>query len=197
MGIPSDEAEIGADGCQNLGVALPPRTAVDHYLAVSDVQLSYSFDVDLGELIPGHHVIARGIGLAPPMSMPPAGSLPAELAEEIRESNRESNRTASDQVHFEHVPGLAQGHVTPDWGFEATDDVGTDYRNDDEGMYDGHSGGTATHAVRELGGKIPPDATRLKLRIVPGYDVNGHQWNPPEPWRRELIIDLVTGRPID
>ena len=174
-------------------MALPPRTAVDRYLAGSHLRLTYSFDVDLGELIPGHHVIARGIGSAPPVSMPPSGSLPAEMVEEIRQGNR----TPRDQVHFEHVPGLAQGHVTPDWGFEATDDVGTAYRYDDEGMYDGHSGGTATHAVRELGGKIPPDATRLILRIVPGYDGVGHQWNPPEPWRRELVIDLGTGEPID
>jgi hypothetical protein len=71
--------------------------------------------------------------------------------------------------------------ITPDWGFEATDDVGTAYRYDDEGMFDGHSGRTATHAVRELGGKIPPDATRLTLRIVPGYDQTGHQWHPPNP----------------
>jgi hypothetical protein len=115
------------------------------------------------------------------------------MVEEIMQTNL----TPRGHVHFEHVPGLAEGHVTPDWAFEATDDVGTTYRYDDEGIYDGHSGGTATHAVRELGGKTPPDATRLTLRIVPGCDGTRNQWNPPEPWRRQLVIDLGTGKPTD
>jgi len=162
-------------------------------VAGNHVQIRYAFDIDLGELIPGHHVIARGIGSAPQMSIPPEGSLPAETIENI---NR-SNEVPRDQVHFEHVPGLSKGHVTPDWRFHAADDVGTAYRNDDEGAFDGHSGGIATHAVRELGGKISQSATQLVLRITPGYDRTGHQWQPPEPWRRELVIDLGADRAVD
>jgi hypothetical protein len=174
---------------------IPARSATDRYLAGSHIQLSYSFGVDLGELIPGHHVIARGIGLA--QSVPPSLAESSSLPSGVVENVKQSNQTPRDQVHFEHVPGLSRGHVTPDWGFEARDDVGTAYNKDDQGAYDGHSGGIATHAVRELGGKIPPNASRLNLRIIPGYDGTGHQWRPPEPWRRELVIELRTGNPID
>jgi hypothetical protein len=73
--------------------------------------------------------------------------------------------------------------------------VGTAYSGVDEGAYDGHSGGAATHAVRELGGKIPPMANRLTLHFVPGHDGTGGPWRPPEPWLRELVIDLRTGTP--
>jgi hypothetical protein len=174
-------------------VEIPDRTATDRYVEGSGRTLDYAFDIDLGELIPGHHVIARGIGPAPKSSIPKSADLPQELLDEIERSNRISR----DQVHFEHVPGLTREGVTPDWSFTVSDDVATPYSGVDEGAYDGHSGGTATHAVRELGGKIPPNATRLSLQMIPGYDRTGHQWSPPEPWRRELVIDLVAGIAVD
>jgi hypothetical protein len=159
---------------------IPPRLATDGYLEDNHLRLIWSFDVDLGELIPGHHVVARGISAAQPVRT-------------SMESDVERNDgTPRHQVHFEHVPGLSRGHVTPDWGFEATDDVGTSYNHDSQGAYDGLSGGIATHALREVGGNIPPEATRLRLRIEPGYDRTGHQWSPAEPWQRELTIDLGT-----
>lgn len=168
------------------------RTATDRYVEGNGRTLDYAFDVDLGELIPGQNVIARGIDRGPKSAIPKSADLPQELLDEVERSNR----IPRDQVHFEHVPGLTRESVTPDWSFTVSDDVGTPYSGVDEGAYDGHSGGTATHAVRELGGRIPPDATRLTLQMVPGYDGSGHQWSPPEPCRRELVIDLGTGIPI-
>jgi hypothetical protein len=173
-------------------VDIPDRTATDRYVEGNRRTLDYTFDVDLGELIPGHHVIARGIGRAPKSSIPRSADLPQDLMDEIERNDR----IPRDQVHFEHVPGLTQESITPDWCFTVSDDIGTPYSGVDEGAYDGHSGGTATHAVRELGGKIPPDAAQLTLHLIPGYD-GTHQWTPPEPWRRELVIDLGTGKPVD
>ena len=40
---------------------IPPRTVTDAYLARRGVQLDIAFDVDLGELTRGHHIVARGI----------------------------------------------------------------------------------------------------------------------------------------
>jgi hypothetical protein len=111
-------------------------------------------------------------------------------------TSRRGNRTPRDQVHFEHVPGLTRDSVTPDWSITISDDVGTEYSGVDEGAYDEQSGGAATHAVRELGGKVPRPATKLTLHFVPGHDEAGVAWDPPEPWRRELVIDLRSGRPV-
>ena len=40
---------------------IPPRTATGSYLAGMGPQLDIAFDVDLGELAKGHHIVARGI----------------------------------------------------------------------------------------------------------------------------------------
>ena len=171
---------------------VPDRSVTDHYVGASGRVLDYSFDVDLGELIPGHHVIARGIGPAPKVVLPDDVELPQDAIDNVEQDNQ----TLRDQVHFEHVPGLTRDSVTPHWSFTVSDDVGTEYSGVDEGAYDGQSGGAATHAVRELGGKVPRQATRLTLHLIPGYDKEGSQWHPPEPWGRELVIDLRSGRPV-
>jgi len=38
-----------------------PRTATSDYMSANQRQLDIVFDLDLGELMPGHHVVARGI----------------------------------------------------------------------------------------------------------------------------------------
>ena len=175
-------------------VEVPNRTATDRYVQLSGRKLDHMFDIDLGELIPGHHVIARGIGPAPKSSIPESADVPQNLIDEIERGDR----IPRDQIHFEHVPGLTQNGVTPDWSFTVSDDVGTPYSGVDEGAYDGHSGGTATVPRSRTRGKgSQADATRLTLRLVPGYDGTGHQWRPPEPWNRDVKIDLRTGRSTD
>ena len=49
---------------------IPPRTATDRYLSQMGERLEIAFDVDLGELIEGHHVYARWIMLGPFPSLP-------------------------------------------------------------------------------------------------------------------------------
>ncbi len=151
-------------------IEIPPRDVTDRFLANSGRRLDVVFNVDLGELIPGHHVVARGIERGRTFEPPEAGPI---RVEEV------------DSLHFEHVPGLSGDTPTPDWGFTVSDDVGTPYVNDDSGSYDGHSGGAATHGRRNLG-NIPPSASRLMLEIYPAHD-----WQPPEPWRHSLVIDLT------
>jgi hypothetical protein len=167
-------------------VEIPDRTVTDRYMSDSGRTLDYSFDVDLGELIPGHRVVARGIGQAPMVPSSDHADLPQHVIDQVKLENQ----TPRDQVHFEHVPGLTRQSPTPDWSFTVSDDVDTKYSGVDEGAYDGHSGGVATHAYRELGGKIPPSATTLTLHFVPGYNKAMVEWHPPEPWTRELVIDL-------
>jgi hypothetical protein len=51
-------------------VKIPPRTATDQYLARRGEHLDIVFDLDLGELVNGHHVVARGIMLGRPARDP-------------------------------------------------------------------------------------------------------------------------------
>jgi hypothetical protein len=148
-------------------VDIPPRTATDRYLSQLGERLDIVFDVDLGELIEGHHVVARGISLAPPEA----------------------------ELHYEFVPGLTEarrhelGGFGWYWMLSATDDVGTGYGDNNDGAFDGESGGAATHGTRDIGGQVPPHARWLTIRFQPVED-----WTPPEPWRRQIVVDLQLKR---
>jgi hypothetical protein len=48
-----------------VAVEMPDRTVTDQYVQQDGRKLDYVFDFDLGEPIPGHRVIARGMGAAP------------------------------------------------------------------------------------------------------------------------------------
>ena len=93
-----------------------------------------SFDVDLGELMPGHGVIPHGIEQGRTFEPPTAGPVRVEEA---------------DRLHYEHVPGLDPESPMPDWRLIVSDDLGTEYLTDDSGAYDGYSGGPATHGPKE------------------------------------------------
>jgi hypothetical protein len=62
---------------------VPDRTATDRYVNASGRGLDYSFDVVLGELTPGHHVIARGIGQAPTVDLPDDADLPRDIIDHV------------------------------------------------------------------------------------------------------------------
>jgi hypothetical protein len=142
-------------------VDIPPRAATDRALSRAGERLDIVFDVDLGELIEGHHVVARGITLG-------------EAA-----------------LHYEFVPGFTDARLHELGGFgwywmlSATDDVGTEYSDNNGGAFDPESGGAATHGIRDIGGEIPPHARRLTIRFEPAED-----WTPAEPWRRQIVVDL-------
>jgi hypothetical protein len=143
-------------------------SATDKYLAKGRRKLAHVFDVDLGELMPGHHVILRGIE---------QGRIWA-----LENPNRTTQTV--DQLHYEIIPGLNDTHETPDWSIKFSDDVGTEYVYDDGGAYDTRLGLEATHGIRDIG-DIPSNARVLTLTVGPS-----HMWNPPEPWSRTYDVDL-------
>jgi hypothetical protein len=190
-------------------VKIPPRTVTDQYLARMGEHLDVVFDVDLGELVRGHHVVARGIMRERTVQVPRydtsrlrdmtgrgrdpgngggflnSGQAPGAVAME--------ERLTEPELHYEFVPGLA-GERGFDWYWmlEVTDDAGTEYSDSNGGAFDGHSAGTAAHGTRDLGGQIPPQARRLTIRFEPPTG-----WTPPEPWRRMIEIDLRERRLLD
>jgi hypothetical protein len=185
-------------------VSIPPRAATEAYLAVMRARLDIVFDVDLGELVRGHHVVARGIMLGQPVGVPRVnrerlrelmGSAGEPGAGEPRAGEpgagepRTEMRMTEPELHYEFVPGLdraaGQHGFGWYWMMYASDDVGTEYADYNGGSFDPAAGGAASHGTRDIGGQIPPEASRLKLRFEPPED-----WVPPEPWRREIIIDL-------
>jgi hypothetical protein len=96
-----------------------------------------------------------------------------------------------DELHYEFVPGVTPLGPFSLWGMTTSDNLGTEYNRNDTGVF-GTSGGRATHGTRDLGGRIPADASWVLLRFRPGSG-----WKPPEPWRRELKIDLASGQSAD
>ncbi len=189
-------------------MSIPPRTATDAYLATIHARLDIVFDIDLGELVRGHHVVARGIKLGQPVDTrridrerlrqlmegaddPHNGggfiSRRSAAGSDAGEPDTETTMT-EPELHYEFVPGLdpAEGERGFDWYWMmyASDDVGTEYADDNGGAFD-PSGGAASHGTRDIGGQIPPQASRLTLAFEPPQD-----WVPPEPWRREIVVDL-------
>jgi hypothetical protein len=98
-------------------MASDDQTPTAQYLSEMSRHLDVVLDVDLGELIEGHRVVARGIEFG----------------------------VAGDELHYEFVP----------------------------------------HGTRDIGGFIPRNAASLVLRFESPGD-----WTPPEPWTRELTVDL-------
>ncbi|MFI7423158.1 hypothetical protein [Nonomuraea sp. NPDC049684] len=148
-------------------ISIPPRTATDAYFAERNGsrRLDIVFDIDLGELLEGHHVVARGL----------------ELSE------------TGGVLHYEFVPGVrdeetdSKGSFFWYWMLSAEDDLGTDYSNENNGGFDG-KGGRAAHGSRMLGGVVPGSARRLRIGFQPAWE-----WTPPGPWCRRLDVELPDG----
>lgn len=115
-------------------IPIPPRTAVDAYFAhlrAMGVQrhLDVTFDVDLGELVEGHHVVVRGIERGPGEAV----------------------------LHYEFVPAVQEderqdkGPVLLYWMVSASDDTGTEYDDHNTGGFDPQGAGrTERFANRTL-----------------------------------------------
>ncbi|WP_336214906.1 hypothetical protein [Nonomuraea sp. LPB2021202275-12-8] len=97
-------------------IRIPPRTATDAYFAKmsGSRRLDIVFDIDLGELLEGHHVVARGLEIS----------------------------DAGGVLHYEFVPGLRQHEMETKgpffwyWTLSTEDDLGTPYRDDNGGAFD-------------------------------------------------------------
>jgi hypothetical protein len=207
--VPETGSLVSTAWWEDRRVKIPPRTVTDQYLARSGEHLDVVFDLDLGELVRGHHVVARGIMLGRPVRVPRYGTsrLPGLVRRgedpsngggfirrgEAREPAAVEERLTEPELHYEFVPGLAEERGFGwYWMLEVTDDVGTEYSDSNGGAFDGRSGGAASHGTRDLGGQIPPQARRLTIGFRPAEG-----WIPPGPWRRTINIDLRECRLLD
>jgi hypothetical protein len=200
-----------------------PRDATERYLAQAARELDIVFDVDLGELVKGHHVIVRGIDLGHDIPITrwqqefqkraeqeadlildqgeiiPSGGFQSFVRINPSSEDREIVETvrSEPEVHYEFVPGL-EADESPDdhffwyWMLTTSYDVGTEYQDHNNGTLARHEGGAATHGTRDLGGRIPDSATRLRITFEPPSG-----WAPTNPIRQELAVDLVALRLLD
>ncbi|MFI6742876.1 hypothetical protein ACIBI9_59145 [Nonomuraea sp. NPDC050451] len=149
-------------------ISIPPRTATDAYFAKMGGlrRPDVVFDIDLGELVEGHHVVARGLEIS----------------------------GADGVLHYEFVPGVRQHELETKgpffwyWMLSAEDDLGTPYRDDNGGAFD-PEGEAAAHGTRDLGGPVPRSARRLRLNFRPAEG-----WEPTRSWCGQLDIALPDGQ---
>jgi hypothetical protein len=144
--------------------ALPPRG--------SDVlrhHLDLIFDIDLGELVPGHHVIARGLALY-----------------------RDHDLI---ELHYEFVPGITAGEearrgffaMVFGLGYEGDPDPGWD--GCDQGAIAPCRGGATQHGER---GFRPAPASNARVWF-PVFPITDDGW-PAEDTTGRLVVDLGSGR---
>ncbi|GAA4956590.1 hypothetical protein HD597_001734 [Nonomuraea thailandensis] len=146
---------------------IPPRTATDAYFAAmgGSRRLDLVFDIDLGDLVEGHRVVARG------MEMLDSGGV----------------------LHYEFVPGVrpyeteVKGPFFWYWMLSTEDDQDTPYRDDNMGAFD-PGGEAAAHGTRQLGGPVPGSASWLRVSFRPAEG-----WTPTRSWCRQLEIALPDG----
>jgi hypothetical protein len=128
-------------------------------------ELDISFEVDMGELMCGHHIVARGLQLRTPF-----GSM----------------------LHYDCVPAV-RGATEPDldmsWGLgDVFDDVGTLYRRPDHGEWFLNTDADVNWGDWQLGNGIPAGAATLDVNYH-----QAHRGLPENPSTQILHVDLVTG----
>ena len=127
---------------------IPPRTATDSYLAGMGLQLDIAFDVDLGELAKGHHIVARGIMSGRAVRMPRYD--PGQIRALMRRGDDPGNgggffkrgegpqpdsweeRFTEAELHYEIVPGLSAAEAPPG-GFSLCRGLGSARRSNRQG----------------------------------------------------------------
>jgi hypothetical protein len=202
-------------------MAMLPRDATDAYLQRQGRELDITFDIDLGELVRGHHVIARGLELGRPVMLPRwMVKRREELHRKLRERMAAQNRVdpsasgihlethvlgsfpaedmemvdaghAEPVLHHEFVPGLTRGEEIADRFFWYWM---LHVADDAETIYRADNTGARGPAE----GGDATHATRDLGGQIP-EEAKGliltfeppGRWTPPKPWRRELVIDLV------
>jgi hypothetical protein len=145
-----------------------------------------SFDVDCGELVPGHHFIARGLG--GPRRLP----VPEEMLE-----FEEAGGYPGFSLEYELVPGVSAAEAEANVfrylvGVSYTADVELPWFPNDGGAIAPFEGGDATHGSRG-DWPLPPDARVLTFSLA-GVDAAG--FADPENPAGELVVDVKRGTAV-
>lgn len=155
---------------------LPERGA-----ALRDRRFLLSFDVDCGELIPGHHFVARGL------------SDVGKLTQSDWEPDASTEPVQAFAFEYELVPGVPPGEDASGFfqylvGIAYDCDVDLPWEPADGGAIAPFEGGAATHGAR---GDWPlPAGARTLTFALYGIDASGH---PREQPAGELLVDLGKG----
>jgi hypothetical protein len=154
-----------------------------------------SFDVDCGELIPGHHFVARGLG--GPFHMSTLDHWDGEIPED--ESQLLEFEAAGGYpaftLEYELVPGVSAAEASGNFfrylvGIAYTADVELPWYPNDGGAIAPFEGGAATHGFRG-DWPLPPDATILTFSLAsPNEDGFADTENPAG----DLVVDVVRGQ---
>jgi hypothetical protein len=128
-------------------------------------RIDVAIDVDMGELMHGHHVVAKGLQLRTP-----GGSV----------------------LHYDCLPMVdpdSQPELDMGWGIgEVVDDVGTWYRQSGGGVLGLSPGGTLNWGEKYLGNGIPTSATTL---LVSFYQAS--RGLPEDCYSQSLLVNLLSG----
>jgi hypothetical protein len=126
------------------------------------------FEVDLGELVEGQHIVTRGIEL----------------------------RTTSGSVlHYDFVPGFPESDRLLDtsWGLgEVHDDLESQYEHSGAGGWGAHPDGVVHWGDEDLGRGIPKEASWVEIDFYPA-----HSWVPSTEWVQRIRVDLRSGSVVD
>lgn len=132
-----------------------------------------SFDLDCGELIPGHRFIARGIARAQPASSGELDriSLEYEIVPGVTEQEHREKGLFAFIVAIDYSPDVPFGEPVADFGAIAP-----------------FKGGPSTHGSRG-NWPLPAGASRLLFRLV-GRQSSGDSW---DALTGTLEVNLVSG----
>jgi hypothetical protein len=151
-----------------------------------------SFDVDCGELVSGHHFIARGLGGPYRLPIPTRGDWDGDSADHARMLEfDEAGGYPGFSLEYELVPGVkpAGDFFRYLVGVSYTADVELPWFPNDGGAIAPFEGGDTTHGSRG-DWPLPPDATVLTFTIA-GVGADG--FPDYESPGGDLVVDLVRG----
>jgi hypothetical protein len=161
---------------------VPPRGAV-----FNGRPMMMAFDVDCGELIPGHHFIARGLGGPFRLPIPDDWDGDGSEYEQMLEFG-EAGGYPGFTLEYELVPGIPAQAGGDFFRYL----VGVSYAADvpnDGGAIAQFEGGDATHGFRG-DWPLPPNATVLTFSIA-GIDPAG--FTDHENPAGDLVVNVLHG----
>ena len=172
---------------------VPPRGAV-----FDGRSIMLSFDVDCGELVPGHHFIARGLGGPFRTSTLERwnGDEPDDAV--LMREFEEAGGYPAFTLEYELVPGVSAAEAQGGFfrflvGVSYRADVELPWYPNDGGAIAPFEGGDATHGFRG-DWPLPPDAAILMFSLAPIDPAAG--FADIENPAGELVVDLVRGSAV-